>query len=87
MSHNLTKGQILRLVNSLSKFKSKKLCKLMEDIIGENNYDYTSKFLGFSGDSFEKGLKAIYQVKGKHKIRKYIVYVSWGKNGYEAREK
>jgi hypothetical protein len=73
----LKKAQILRLVEALSKLTVKKLDTALRNHYGAQNTsglhpDTPVKFLGFTNESFETGITAIYEDDREHHI-----YVSW----------
>jgi hypothetical protein len=79
--HVLTKNQIIRLVEALSKLTLRKINKayIQNYDIGKFTFN-KSKFIGFSNESFEDGLEAIYEcqfVARNKKIGKRTIRISW----------
>jgi hypothetical protein len=75
--HLLKKNQILRLVEALSKLNASKLNRIV------NSYRIQkAKFKGFTGESFEKGLVAVYQCQVGNS-KPIFIHVNWSGNKFD----
>jgi hypothetical protein len=86
--NTLKKTQMLRLVTALSKLSLKQLDKaLTASGFYEADCDEVvtkPRFIGFTNESFETAITAVYELKVSHRKLVSYLYVGWWRGAYVA---